>query len=248
MTRNTWSGSPLDPNAPDNVAQDAAQTALRETHHDRQTQSRFSAIPAIISVVALAFSGFSLWQTSLKPADLAVFVPPVVHFSQPYSGGNFEVIEVPVTIANAGAQAGTLVAMNLAVTDPRSGATKHFYSASLGRWTMDQARALALKPFVPMSVPGNASQSETILFYTRGDDQKPDELIREPGKYNFKLSIVTPGSDAGLLARMIPGRSRDVTFERELKTFDARAFTNGTLPLYAPDWSAATNAGTSDGG
>ena len=36
-------------------------------------------LAAIISAIALALSLYSLWETSLKRADLRVFVPPVIH-------------------------------------------------------------------------------------------------------------------------------------------------------------------------
>jgi hypothetical protein len=32
-----------------------------------------------------------------------------------------------------------------------------------------------------------------------------------------------------------------VTFERELRYYDARAFTNSTLPLYAKDWRSTVS-------
>lgn len=232
QTKSTFRGGPLDPNQPDNVARDSA------------SHRASNVITALVSLIALAFSGYSLWETSLKSADLALFVPPVIHFAQPYNNSNFEVIEVPVTLVNDGARAGTVLALDLVVSDPRTNARKHFYAADFGRWTMEQTRAQTYKPFAPLSIPGNTSRTETVLFYTRGEDQKPNELIREPGRYRFELSLVlAEASTPGLLDKVWPPRPGSVMFERDLKSFDARAFNTGTLPLYAPDWKAASNAG-----
>jgi hypothetical protein len=227
----TFKGGPLDPNTPDNVARDGASHRVS------------NITTALVSLVALAFSGFSLWETSLKQADLSVFVPPVIHFAQPYNNTNFEVIEVPVTMVNDGARSGTVLGLSLAVTDPRSKATKLFYAADLGRWTMEQTRASAYKPFAPISVPGNASRTETVLFYTRGDEQKPNELIREPGSYRFELTLeqAEAGASPAWMEKLWPARPASVVFERALKNYDARAFNTATLPLYAPDWSTASN-------
>lgn len=231
MTSGNYKGGPLDPNQPDNVARDVA------------TGRASNRIAAIVSLVALAFSAYSLWETSLKSADLSVFVPPVIQFAQPYNNSNFEVVEIPVTLLNDGARTGTVLTLKLAVSDPRTKATKHFYAANLGRWTMEKTRANAYAPFAPIAVPGNASRTETILFYTQGDEQKPNELIREPGLYQFELSLVAAESgERGWLDKLWPPRPPRIAFERQLKAFDARAFNTGTLPLYAPDWAASSNA------
>jgi hypothetical protein len=81
-------------------------------------------ISVMISAVALALSVNSLWERTLKQADLHVFVPPVLQYSAPYQNSNFEMIAIPVTPTNDGAQTGTVLSMELAVTDPRTIATK----------------------------------------------------------------------------------------------------------------------------
>lgn len=186
----------------------------------------------IVSGVALLFSGYSLWETSLKSAELHAFVPPVIQFAAPQQNSNFEVIAVPLTLTNEGARSATVLSMELQVTDPRSGQTKRFYAADFGRWTMERTRAGAYAPFAPISLPGRSSRTESVLFYTRGQDEKPNELIREPGSYGFILTLDL-------------AESKDkptVRFERALLAYDARAFNEGTLPLYASDWRASDNA------
>lgn len=196
------------------------------------TGSDGGKLAVIVSAVALLFSGYSLWETSLKEADVRAFVPPVIQFSSPYQNSNFEVFEVPITLTNEGARSATVLAINLSVTDPRSGQTKRFYAADLGRWRMERTRAGGYEPFAPISLAGRSSHTAPVLFYTRGEDEKPNELIRAAGPYEFELVLDVAESKS----------KPTVTFERSLTEYDARAFQIGTLPLYSSDWRAASNA------
>ena len=201
------------------------------------------SLPSLISTLALLFSGYSLWTTALRQPDLRVFVPPVIAYSSPYQNSNFEMIAIPVTIANEGARTGVVLSIELAVTDPRTNATKLFYAADFGRWSMERTRAGSYQPFAPMSLAGRSSRTETVLFYTRGEDQKPEQMIRETGFYRFKLKLdEVQVEDFGFLDRLWRRGSGELAFERELKFFDARAFQNGTLPMFAKDWRSSTNA------
>jgi hypothetical protein len=193
-------------------------------------------ITVIISAVALALSVYSLWETTLKQADLHVFVPPVLQYSAPYQNSNFEMIAIPVTLTNDGAQTGTVLSMELAVTDPRTNATKRFYSADFGRWTMERTRSGSYQPFAPISLIGRSSRTESVLFYTRGEEEKPDQLIRETGTYRFTLQLEQAVDSGSFLDRVWRHKPSMLTFERELRFYDARAFNNGTLPMYAKDW------------
>jgi hypothetical protein len=198
------------------------------------------ALAAVLSAVALAFSGYSLWETSLRQADVRLFVPPVIQYTAPYQNSNFEAIAVPVTLTNEGARTATVLSMELAITDPKTKATKHFYAADFGRWTMEKTRSGAYEPFAPISLAGRTSRTEQVLFYTRGEEEKPEQLIREPGPYNFKLTLEQAEEEGGF--KLIGRETPSVTFERELRYYDARAFQNGTLPLYAKDWRSSSNA------
>ena len=185
----------------------------------------------VLSATAMCFSAYSLWDTSLKAADLHTFVPPVIQFAAPYQNSNFEVIAVPITLSNEGARTATVLSMELSVTDPRTKATKKFYAADFGRWTMERTRSGAYEPFAPISLAGRTSRIESVLFYTRGDDQKPNELIREVGPYQFTLTLDVAES------REKP----TVAFERSLLFYDARAFNERTIPLYSSDWRSSSN-------
>jgi hypothetical protein len=202
-------------------------------------------IATLVALIALAFSAYSLWETSLKQPDVRIFVPPVIQFSAPYNNSNFEVIAIPVTFANEGARTGTVLSMELAVTDPRTSQTKLFYAADFGRWTMEKTRAQAYQPFAPVSLAGNSSRTETVLFYTRGDDQQPPQLIEKTGSYQFKLTLEQAiADDLGPVDQWLAKGPVSVSFERELRFYDARAFNNGTLPLYAKDWRSTQGGAT----
>ena len=188
-------------------------------------------LAVFLSATAMVFSAYSLWESSLKAADLHAFVPPVIQFAAPYQNSNFEVIAVPITLSNEGARTATVLSMELSVTDPRTKATKKFYAADFGRWTMERTRASAYEPFAPISLAGRSSRTESVLFYTRGDDQKPNELIREVGPYRFTLTLdVAESKEKPTLA-----------FERSLQFYDARAFNERTIPLYSSDWRSSSN-------
>ncbi len=191
----------------------------------------------IIAGVALLVSGYNLWQTRLKRADLKVFVPPVIQYSSPYQNSNFEMFAIPVTLVNEGAQTGTVLSIELEVTDPRTQAVKRFYSADFGRWTMQKTRSGAYEPFAPISLPGHGRRTETVLFYTRGEEEKPDQLVRETGPYVFRLTL-----DDGTVEKSGRRRQPSVEFVRQLRWYDARAFNEGTLPMYAQNWRSAVNA------
>lgn len=197
---------------------------------------------AALSGVALVISSFSLWESSLKAADVRVFVPPVIQYASPYQNSNFEVVAVPVTMTNEGARTATVLSMELAVTDPESGATKRFYAADFGRWTMEKTRAGAYEPFAPISLAGRSSLTEQVLFYPKGEAEKPDQMIAREEPFQFKLTL-EQAEEPGLLDALGKGAAPSVTFTRKLRFLDHRAFQNGTIPMDSPDWRSAKSGG-----
>ncbi len=188
-------------------------------------------VTAVVSALALMFSGYSLWDSTLKGPDINVFVPPVIHYASPYNNTNFEMIAVPVTFVNEGGRTGTVLSIELEATNPKTKAVKRFYAADFGRWTMEKTRAGSYEPFAPISLTGKASRTETVLFYTKGPDEKPEQLITEPGVFQFKMILDEAG--AGGVGSLKGQHPTQLSFEMELRNYDARAFQNGTLPMYA---------------
>lgn len=197
-------------------------------------------LAAILSAVALAFSGYSLWETSLKQADVRVFVPPVIQYASPYQNSNFEVIAVPVTLTNEGARTATVLSMELAATDPKTNQTKRFYAADFGRWTMERTRSGAYEPFAPISLAGRSSRTQQVLFYPRGEEEKPPQLIGKLGTYKFKLTLEQ--AEEGGVLQLGGAAPPSVSFDRQLRFYDARSFENGTIPMDSKDWRSSSNA------
>jgi len=198
----------------------------------------------VLSAIAVLFSGYSLWDATLRAANLHVYVPRVIYYAAPYQNSNFEMIQVPVTVTNEGARTGTVLHFDLAVTDPRTKQTKNFYAAEFGVWSMERTNSRSYTGFAPLSLAGRESRTESILFYTRGDGEKPEQIIREVGPYEFTLTA-TLAKDTGGLSNVAGGAADakpiTVTFERELPFFDARAFQNGTIYMPSKDWSSSSN-------
>jgi len=228
--------------------QEIAEDAVRE----RAARGDGGVVTALASAFALLFSAYSLYETSIRRPDLRAFVPPVIRYSSPYNNSNFEVFEVPVTFLNLGARAGTVVSMDLEVENPRQKTHKLFYSADFGRWTMENANKLDFRPFAPISLSGKASTSESVLFYAR-PDEKVEQVANEKGLYHFKLILNTAfPEDLGFLDRVWLSHPEPINFEMEMPEIDHRVFTQGTLPLHAPDWriegsSASSSANLTTG-
>jgi len=149
---------------------DANEIATHVTRH-----SWGGRITAIGTVVALAFSAFSLWETSLKQADLSVHVPGVVTYTRDTTAsvdiqpsGGFEVLAVPVTIANSGARDAAIVALNLDVKSLQTDLSARFEATYIAEpsyfnpdWRADRQRT----PFSALVIAGRSAWRGTVIFY-----------------------------------------------------------------------------------
>jgi hypothetical protein len=201
-------------------------------------------ITTLISAVALVFSGISFYFSVMQQADLEVFVPPVLQYGRD-GGGDTEVLAVPITIVNEGANTGTVLAMELTVENAAPDAavkSRVFYSAFVGEHPRD-ANA-PNRSFAPISVPGRATYSETIRFYPQGSSVP--RLITAVGEYKFTLSlIVAKPAEPSLLDRVIAVRApAPLTFTRTLPFMSEQhlAFRRGTISMYAKDWKPAVSS------
>lgn len=131
---------------------------------------------AVISGIALVFSAYSLWETSLKQAELNVYATGVVTYERDRSAdeniqpsGGFEVFAVPVTIANGGARDGVVLALQLDIKNPNTGLSARFEAT----YTVDAAyfaAAGAKRPKTPFSalvIAGRSAWKGTALFYPK---------------------------------------------------------------------------------
>jgi len=136
-------------------------------------------IAAIVSVIALVFSAYSLWETSLKQAELTVYVTGVVTYGRDGSDDDFirpargfEVFAVPITIANGGARDAAVLSLQLDVKNPETGLSGRFestYTADASYFaTHDNQRTGTRRPKTPFSalvIAGRSAWTGTILFY-----------------------------------------------------------------------------------
>lgn len=152
--------------------------------------SRGNRLATIVSAFAFAFSGVSFYETVMKQPQLAVYVPPVLHYAHD-GGGDVELFAIPVTIANNGARTGTVLSVALEATNTKTKARNRFYGAYFG----DHPKANDATPraFAPLSILGRSTFTDTIRFY-------PEQLIRprvleDAGDVEFTMTITTVKPD-----------------------------------------------------
>ena len=185
----------------------------------------------VVSALALLFSGYSFYETVIRAPDLSIYVPPHIRYADPNRPDDpFEVLAIPLTVANDGARTGTAMAIELDVTNLRTNESKKFYAANLGTWGGTPERA-----FAPITLTGKASYSETVQFFPRVGETVPRILDLEPGKYRLKLTLRDTSEGRGWARGATP-----LEFEMQAGQMDYRNFSNGgTMELWAPNYQPA---------
>ena len=154
-------------------------------------------VTAIISAIALVFSAYSLWETSLKQADLNVYVTGVVTYERDTSddtsiqpSGGFEVLAVPVTIANSGARDGAVLSLQLDARNPKTGLTARFeatYTAGAAYFSATGAKR-PKTPFSALVIAGRSAWTGTVLFYPVSySNEKALTPVAKVAQFNDKL-------------------------------------------------------------
>ena len=218
----------------ENVTGAAREDALEIARGGGERSGRFSTF---IAAVALLFSAFSFYETVLRRPDMRVFVPPVIKYAHP-GRNNFEVFNIPLTLSNFGARPGTVLSLDLTVTNVKSGEKKRFYSAAIGEWR--KAKTGGVQSFKPISVAGKMSHSTDLLFYTREGEQINRITDQEGGSFQFDLTLnLVPVDDIWLLDKIWPSKVAPVRFEMSIGALDYRYFNNnGTMDMRAKDYRA----------
>lgn len=234
-------GGPLDPNGPEALAEHARQ------HIGPNGHGLANWIAAAVSLVALLFSAFSLWETSLKQPDLQIYMSPVVHYTR--EGDDAEIFAVPVTIANQGARDGAVLSLDLRVKAEQGGMEREFYSAYTvdgsyfvppGRFdpnTRSFERVDRPKtPFAPISVAGRGTYTGTILFYNKGSAWP--KLVTEKGDFVLTLSpAIRFDQSLGIVDRMLARRTEPVSARVRLPWFSDQEVRRGaTHRMVSADW------------
>jgi hypothetical protein len=201
-------------------------------------------IPTMISVLAFGFSTVSYYESAMRQAELAVYVPPVIHYGRD-GGGDVELFAIPITITNEGARNGTVLSMDLEVErldakEADAPRIKRYYSAYLGEHPRNSDAIN--KAFTPASINGRQTYSETIRFYPAGNPLP--KLVQDSGQYRFtlRLNLATP-SDPGFLDKIFLPRVGTVTFTLSMPFLSDQwlGFRRGSIAMHAKDYKPTTS-------
>ncbi|MDX2204040.1 MAG: hypothetical protein NW223_14915 [Hyphomicrobiaceae bacterium] len=191
-------------------------------------------LTSIISVIALAISAYTLYESSLRAPQIATFVAPRIDYVDPDRPEAVrEVFILPMTIANDGARQATVMAVTLEVTNPRTKQSKTFYAARIGAWGDPSP-----KPFAPVPLAGKATFSQALQFEPHVGEEVARVLDSEPGSYRLKLTLATAQAASLLADGVAP-----LEFEMQAGQMDYRMFQGaGTLMMWAPGYQPASSA------
>lgn len=204
---------------------DAAEMAT-----DAATHGLGGWMTAAVSGMALVASGLSLWESTLKQPDIKIYVSENMHYTRdPY--GSYEVLAIPVTIANGGARDGAVLSLQLEVKNAATSQTAKFKSAYMADAQYFGGRddvAARLKrpklPFAPLSVAGRGAFTGTVLFY--GPDPREKKLVEPMSALEMTLTVVMPRAE-GWLDRLLSATPPPVTIKAEVPNFLPGALYSG---------------------
>ena len=198
----------------------------------------------ILSAFALVISGLSYYESTLRTAELSVYVPPMIHYAR---DDDSDVFNVPITIANDGARTGTVLAMELVVENLRADALKksaRFYSAFLGDFPKDEKDPN--RSFAPLSIPGHGTFTETIRFYPMSLNTKPF-VVDDKGDYRFTLKLITVKHERpDLVEQALRTHPQPLVFQMNLPfiSFQHLEFRRGTIAMTNTNWQPAVSKNT----
>ncbi len=148
----------------------------------------------IISLIALGFSGVSLYETVLKQARPSVYVPETMLFGR--GAGNGAAIVLPVTIANHGSRDTVVTKLSLLVR--KQGAVEVRTMASM--YTGDTPGAHE-RLFTPIPIAGHNSSAGGVVFTLAGSERRS---LFEKGPYEFCLTIQAETGDYPGISAWLP--------------------------------------------
>ncbi|MCH9766081.1 MAG: hypothetical protein K0U34_08835 [Alphaproteobacteria bacterium] len=201
---------------PHHTITDAAETATQTASLGTGT-----VLTALVSGLALLFSAFSLYQTVLKQAELHLFVPETIGYTRD-PNGSFEVLVVPITVANSGARDGIVSSLQLTVRNVETKRERTFaasFFAEPGYFSTKEdyreGKTRPKTPFAPLTVAGRSGYSGTVLFYPR--EYSEDRVVAAAGKFELKLSArMQTVEQMGVLDRLWATKLSPITFKADL--------------------------------
>jgi hypothetical protein len=209
-----------------------------------ETAGHGGRLATILSAFALLFSGYTYFESVMRAPALEVHIPPVINYARD-DGGSIEVLAIPLTIANSGARTGTVLSVELQVTDPATKTSKSYYSAYLGEHPKEATETK--QAFAPISVPGRGVYSGTILFYPAGEILPA--LVTKQGPYDLQLKVnVASGSGGDAFDFMATRTPEPISVTMTLPYFSMQslAFRRATIPMHAPDWKPTSSGAAAE--
>lgn len=180
-----------------------------------------NVITTLVSAIALLFSGYSFYETVLKEPKIKIYAPALVHM---YRKDFRDVLAIPLTISNDGAKRGTILSIDLKVTDKKTGESKTFENLYFGNDPKDTSRI-----FTPLTMSGRSSKSDVIMFFAN----KTGAFFKTTGgvksHLKFELKINTDTSENLFKSKHQPTLSFDMT-ANFIQSF--RAMESGTPTVY----------------
>ena len=191
------------------TASEPAASGMIGFPHIARMAARGNRLATLVSAFAFAFSAVSFYETVLKQPNLRVYVTDTLAYTRDPWGG-YEVVAVPLTIANSGARDGAVITLELDVKNVESGKSETFTSAYTadaqyfgGRDDVANRIKRPKLPFAPLAIAGRSAYAGTILFYTaEGRDGREQKTLIEPNsKIEMTLRVLSPPSSGWLEQR-----------------------------------------------
>ncbi len=190
--------------------------------HIARMAGRGGRLATVVSAFAFAFSAVSFYETVLKQPNLHMYVTDTLAYTRDPWGG-YEVIAVPLTIANGGARDGTVITLELDVTNIDSGKTEKFtsaYTADAQYFSGSDDVARRIKrpklPFAPLSVAGRGAFAGVVLFYS--GEKGNDKLVDPNSKLDLTLRMLTRSPD-GWLEAVLMGKPARMRLQAQVANF-----------------------------
>ena len=166
-----------------------------------------------ISVLSLAFAGWSLFETALRQPRFNVYAGPFWQYGRGSSTDD-EVLTVPLTFANNGARPGAVVSLELTV-EQEGGAHRDFVASATVQSEKDRPL------FAPISVAGRATYSASVVFTPRDSSATVKSVIGAAGNYSARLTICTTYNQSfGLFDTLLTFPPPDIAADLALHRFD----------------------------
>jgi hypothetical protein len=187
----------------------------------------------MFSGLALLGSVVSMWETTIKQAEVGLHVSDNIYFTRdPW--GSYEVLVIPVTLANRGARYGTVLTLSLDVKNLTTNQSKRFKSTYTadgnwfgGRDDVSTNLRRPKVPFAPVSVAGRSAFTGTLLFYPADDPEK--KVLDANSKIEMTLTAGVLSGSSWLDRLLSPAPPPPVTIQAEVADYRVGILMSGYI-------------------